>query len=103
MAQAVVTLAETLNRLTREGELYEKHPDGSLTCFACGHRCLIRPGRSGICKVRYNEAGTPHVPHRHVGGLPVHPLAKQPLLHHLPAKFSPFIWMSGCGVQCGVS
>ncbi len=33
----VMALKEVLKTRTMEGELYEKHPDGSLTCFACGH------------------------------------------------------------------
>jgi len=101
MAQTVVTLAETLNRLTREGELYEKHPDGSLTCFACGHRCLIRPGRSGICKVRYNEAGTLYVPHGYIGSLQVDPIEKKPFFHALPGSLALSFGMLGCDFHCG--
>src|SRR5689334_6758554 len=57
-----VPLAEVLQSMTAEGELYRKHPDGSLTCYACGHACLIRPGRDGICKVRGNRDGVLRVP-----------------------------------------
>ncbi|HEV8335225.1 MAG TPA: AmmeMemoRadiSam system radical SAM enzyme [Candidatus Polarisedimenticolia bacterium] len=100
MAQAVA-LAEVLHRLTREGELYEKHPDGSLTCFACGHRCLIRPGREGICKVRFNRAGILRVPHGYVGALNVDPIEKKPFFHVLPGSPALSFGMLGCDYHCG--
>jgi pyruvate formate lyase activating enzyme len=96
-----VALADILNRLTREGELYEKHPDSSLTCFACGHRCLIRPGRKGICKVRYNEDGKLFVPHAYVGALQVDPIEKKPFFHALPGSLALSFGMLGCDYHCG--
>ncbi len=56
-----------IDNLTREGTLYRRLGDrGTLECFSCGHRCIIKPGRRGICKVRYNENGTLRVPHGYV-------------------------------------
>src|SRR4030095_9319207 len=96
-----LALAEVLNRLTREGELYEKHPDSSLTCFACGHRCLIRPGRMGICKIRSNDAGILRVPHGYVGALQVDPIEKKPFFHALPGTSALSFGMLGCDYHCG--
>jgi pyruvate formate lyase activating enzyme len=100
MAQAVA-LAEVLHRQTREGELYQKHADGSLTCFACGHRCLIRPGREGICKVRFNRDGLLMVPHGYVGALNVDPIEKKPFFHVLPGSPALSFGMLGCDYHCG--
>ncbi len=100
MAQTVA-LSEVLNRLTREGRLYEKHPDGSLTCFSCGHRCLIRPGRPGICKVRFNEGGTLYVPYGYVGALQCDPIEKKPFFHVLPGSPALSFGMLGCDFHCG--
>ncbi|HEX9508802.1 MAG TPA: radical SAM protein, partial [Myxococcales bacterium] len=94
-------LAESLGDLVRQGELYEKHPDGSLTCFACGHRCLIRPGRSGICKVRYNQEGTLYVPHGYVGALQIDPIEKKPFFHAVPGRLALSFGMLGCDFHCG--
>ena len=47
------SLANLLDSLTTEGELYETLEDDSVRCYACGHRCLIREGRRGICQARY--------------------------------------------------
>ena len=50
-------LGQFLDGMTVEGELYEQLPDKAVRCFACGHRCLIREGRRGICQVRFNQDG----------------------------------------------
>ena len=56
------TLAQALDARVREGKLIERLPDHAVRCFACGHRCLVKPGRRGICKVRFNKDGTLYVP-----------------------------------------
>ena len=60
----VATLSQALDARVREGELVERLPDGggAVRCFACGHRCLVKPGRRGICKVRFNKDGTLYAP-----------------------------------------
>ena len=94
-------LADVLQSMTREGELYRKHGDGSLTCFACGHRCLIRTGRDGICKVRGNRDGVLRVPHGYVGSLAVDPVEKKPFFHALPGSRALSFGMLGCDYHCG--
>jgi pyruvate formate lyase activating enzyme len=95
------TLAQTLDKLTVEGELYEAYPDGSLRCYACGHRCLIRPGRRGICKVRYNENGKLRVPWGYVGALQADPIEKKPFFHVLSGSDALTFGMLGCDFHCG--
>jgi len=96
-----VPLSEVLHGMTREGELCERHPDGSLTCFACGHRCLVRPGREGICRIRYNQDGVLRVPHGYVGSLAVDPIEKKPFFHALPGSLALSFGMLGCDYHCG--
>lgn len=95
-----VPLAELLHRMTREGELCERHPDGSVTCFACGHRCLIRQGREGICRIRHNRDGILRVPHGYVGSLAVDPIEKKPFFHALPGSLALSFGMLGCDYHC---
>ena len=78
MATAAQTLAQVLARSTREGQLYERLENGRVRCFACGHRCVIPPGRDGICRVRFNEGGTLKVPFGYVAGLQLDPVEKKP-------------------------
>ena len=38
MEKAMSTLADLLDDLTQEGELYEKLDDRAVRCYACAHR-----------------------------------------------------------------
>ncbi|MHB8777467.1 MAG: AmmeMemoRadiSam system radical SAM enzyme [Anaerolineales bacterium] len=94
------SLANTLDGLTAEGGLYEKLEDNSLRCFACGHRCLIREGRRGICQVRFNEGGTLRVPHGYVAALQSDPIEKKPFFHVMPGSNAFTFGMLGCDYHC---
>jgi len=94
------TILEKLDRLTTTGELYEKYADGSLRCYACAHRCLIKPGRRGICQVRYNEGGELRVPWGYVAAVQVDPIEKKPFAHLLPGSDALTFGMLGCDLHC---
>ncbi len=94
-------LGERLALLTREGELYEKLPDSRVRCFACGHRCLIPPGRDGVCRVRFNDEGVLRVPFGYVAGLHLDPVEKKPFFHALPGAKALSFGMLGCDFHCG--
>ncbi|MCS6848571.1 MAG: AmmeMemoRadiSam system radical SAM enzyme [Anaerolineae bacterium] len=94
------TLGQVLDALTVEGELYTRQADGSVACYACGHRCLIRPGRRGICKVRFNAAGTLRVPWGYVGALQCDPTEKKPFFHVYPGSDTLTFGMLGCDMHC---
>jgi pyruvate formate lyase activating enzyme len=98
---AVMTLADTLARLTKEGELYEKLPNRRVRCYACGHRCLIPEGRQGICRVRFNKGGALRVPTGYVSALQVDPVEKKPFFHALPGSLALSFGMLGCDFHCG--
>ena len=93
-------LATVLDTLTVPGELYEKRPDGALTCYACGHRCLIKPGRRGICQVRFNQDGELRVPWGYVGALQCDPTEKKPFFHVYPGSDTLTFGMLGCDLHC---
>lgn len=93
-------LADLLDRLTVEGELYEKLPDDSVRCHACGHRCLIREGRRGICQVRFNKGGTLFVPYGYVAALQSDPIEKKPFSHVMPGATALTFGMLGCDYHC---
>ncbi|MCJ7433252.1 MAG: AmmeMemoRadiSam system radical SAM enzyme [Anaerolineales bacterium] len=93
-------LADIVDRLTIEGELFEKQSDNSVRCIACGHRCLIRAGRRGVCQVRYNENGKLRVPWGYVAALQSDPIEKKPFYHVLPASHALTFGMLGCDYHC---
>lgn len=96
----MTTLADVLDDLTVEGELYETFPDQAVRCYACGHRCLIREGRRGICKVRFNQKGKLLVPWGYVAALQVDPIEKKPFNHILPGSDALTFGMLGCDFHC---
>src|SRR3989338_165689 len=100
MAMTTDTLEQTLARYTREGELYEKLSDKALRCVACGHRCLIREGKRGVCLVRFNEGGVLKVPFGYVGALQCDPVEKKPFFHVLPGTDALSFGMLGCDFHC---
>ena len=96
------TLQDALDRLSVPGELW--HADGGpgdVRCVACAHRCLLRDGRRGVCKVRYNEGGALRVPHGYVVALQCDPIEKKPFYHLLPGSDALTFGMLGCDFHCG--
>jgi pyruvate formate lyase activating enzyme len=94
------SLEQLLDSLTVEGELYERLPDNAVRCYACGHHCLIREGRRGICKVRFNQGGELRVPHGYVGALQCDPTEKKPFFHIYPGSDTLTFGMLGCDFHC---
>ncbi|NDJ52973.1 MAG: AmmeMemoRadiSam system radical SAM enzyme [Chloroflexi bacterium] len=95
-------LGDLLDSLTVPGELYTiEDPDQKwLRCTACGHRCLIKDGRRGICQVRFNQDGVLYVPQGYVGALQCDPIEKKPFFHVLPATDALSFGMLGCDFRC---
>src|SRR5262249_53168771 len=100
MAGATVTLEQMLSGIAREGKLYDPLPDQRVSCYACGHRCVIPPGQRGICKVRWNENGRLMVPAGYVAGLQLDPVEKKPFFHALPGARALSFGMLGCDLHC---
>ncbi|MCL6552952.1 MAG: AmmeMemoRadiSam system radical SAM enzyme [Firmicutes bacterium] len=93
-------LAAVLDARTVEGVLYERLAAGKVRCLACGHRCVIFPGRRGICQVRFNEGGTLRVPWGYVAALQCDPTEKKPFFHVLPGSQTLTFGMLGCDLHC---
>jgi pyruvate formate lyase activating enzyme len=97
----MIPLASFLDKLTAPAELAIPQADGSIRCTACGHRCLVRTGRRGICQVRFNDGGTLRVPWGYVSGLNADPVEKKPFYHLLPGSIALTFGMLGCDFHCG--
>jgi len=82
-------------------DLVHAEKDGAVRCVACGHRCLVRPGKAGVCRVRFNEGGTLRVPGGYVAGLQVDPIEKKPFFHAFPGRDALSFGMLGCDLHCG--
>lgn len=97
---AMAVISEVLDRLTMPGELYSREAEEAVRCFACAHRCLIRPGRRGICQVRFNAGGELRVPWGYVAALQADPIEKKPFAHVLPSATALTFGMLGCDFHC---
>lgn len=95
-------LAKTLTSYVCDAapDLCESRPGHEVLCFACGHRCLVREGRVGICKVRFNEGGVLKVPTGYIGALQCDPIEKKPFFHVLPGSRAMSFGMLGCDYHC---
>jgi pyruvate formate lyase activating enzyme len=97
------TLGEMLAKRTTVAapELVDQLENNAVRCYSCGHRCKILEGLSGICKVRYNEAGVLKVPRGYAAALQVDPIEKKPFFHAYPGALALSFGMLGCDYHCG--
>jgi pyruvate formate lyase activating enzyme len=94
-------LADILAENTREGVLWERLDERRIRCYACGHRCPIFEGQSGVCKVRFNSGGKLYVPWGYVAGAQCDPIEKKPFFHVRPGSLAFSFGMLGCDLHCG--
>jgi pyruvate formate lyase activating enzyme len=78
-----------------------RHESDAIRCLACGHRCLVKPGRAGVCRVRFNREGELRVPAGYVAGVQVDPIEKKPFYHAFPGRNALSFGMLGCDYHCG--
>jgi len=96
----MTALANILDEMTAPAELATPLPEGSVRCTACGHRCLVRSGRRGVCQVRFNAQGTLRAPWGYVAALNADPVEKKPFYHFLPGAVALTFGMLGCDLHC---
>lgn len=99
MAQSLKELLSQ-NTMPSAPELVIDEGGGTVRCVACGHRCRIAPGKSGVCRVRFNEGGQLRVPAHYVAGLQVDPIEKKPFYHAYPGRNALSFGMLGCDLHC---
>jgi pyruvate formate lyase activating enzyme len=80
--------------------LCEPLPDRAVRCLACGHRCTIREGGRGTCRIRFNRGGTLFAPRGYVAGLQCDPIEKKPFYHAFPGRDALSFGMLGCNLHC---
>ena len=97
----MTSLADFLDEMTAPARLVEAAGEAdTLRCLACAHRCLVRPGRRGICQVRFNRDGELRAPWGYVAALNADPIEKKPFSHVLPGARILTFGMLGCDFHC---
>lgn len=81
--------------------LYWERENNRIRCQLCPHHCLIADGKSGICAVRLNKAGSLKTEnYGEITALAVDPVEKKPLYHFKPGKRILSVGSFGCNFSC---
>lgn len=84
-----------------EALLYEKLADSKVRCRLCHHRCIVGPGRRGICNVRENQGGQLNtLVYGKLIARHIDPIEKKPFFHIMPGSLSYSIATVGCNFSC---
>jgi pyruvate formate lyase activating enzyme len=81
--------------------LYDELADEAVQCKLCAHRCRIKPGHRGICRVRENQGGElVTLVYGNLIAKNVDPIEKKPLYHFLPGTKAFSVATPGCNFRC---
>lgn len=84
-----------------EAQFYSNTNEDLVICSLCPHKCSIREGKRGICKVRKNENGLLlSENYGKISSIGFDPIEKKPLYHFYPGKEILSIGSIGCNLQC---
>jgi len=81
--------------------LYEKVGGGRVRCHVCQWRCVINPGKVGVCRMRLNRDGVLFtLNYAEVSSVAADPIEKKPLFHFFPGTFVFSLGSWGCNFHC---
>jgi pyruvate formate lyase activating enzyme len=85
----------------KQAMFQEAREGNKVQCSLCCHRCLIAPGKRGICAVRENRDGTLYsLVYDKLIAQNIDPIEKKPLFHFQPGSLSYSIATPGCNFRC---
>ncbi|MCD6288009.1 MAG: AmmeMemoRadiSam system radical SAM enzyme [Candidatus Hydrogenedentes bacterium] len=80
---------------------YRKETGGQIICELCPHRCRIKPGANGLCRVRGNRDGDLYaLSYGRIAAAHMDPIEKKPLYHFMPGQDILSIGTAGCNLRC---
>ncbi len=82
---------------------YQRPAEGGkrAQCLLCPHRCRLREGARGICRMRVVREGRVWATnYGRVGALQLDPTEKKPLFHFHPGSFLLSVGLPGCNLTC---
>lgn len=80
---------------------YDSHSDGTVTCRLCPHTCVIKPGKSGVCRIRTLQNGQLVAQaYGQISALHFDPIEKKPLYHFYPGRQVLSVGSVGCNLSC---
>lgn len=85
----------------KEAMYYKKLGENLVKCELCPHKCIIKDGNRGICKVRENRKGVLYsLVYGKLCSASAEPIEKKPLYHFLPDSLAYSIATPGCNLSC---
>lgn len=88
-------------RMEREAMLYEILPGGRARCDVCQWRCVINPGKLGVCRMRINRDGKIFaMNYAEVSSMASDHIEKKPLFHFFPGSHAFSLGGWGCNFHC---
>ena len=80
---------------------WTKLDDGKVRCELCPHRCILKEGQVGVCRVRKNIGGELYtLIYGSVSSMAVDPIEKKPLFHFKPTSQVLSLSTVGCNMRC---
>jgi pyruvate formate lyase activating enzyme len=75
--------------------------DNIVACELCPRQCVLREGKTGICRTRQNVEGT-LINNAYANPCAVHvdPVEKKPVFHVLPGTKTYSLAIAGCNLRC---
>jgi len=80
---------------------WSKLEDNKVRCELCPHRCVLKEGQVGVCRVRKNIGGKLYaLNYGSVSSIAVDPIEKKPLFHFKPKSEVLSLSTVGCNMRC---
>lgn len=87
--------------MLKESYLYEKLEKNYARCRTCAHRCVIAPGKRGVCGARENIDGKLYLlVYGRAISENIDPIEKKPFFHFFPGSLSLSVATVGCNFRC---
>jgi pyruvate formate lyase activating enzyme len=92
---------ETPEELLPVSYCHIPHTGAHVQCSLCPHRCIIRDGERGTCRVRENRGGRLYsMVYGNPCAVHVDPIEKKPFYHFLPTASAFSLATAGCNLRC---
>jgi pyruvate formate lyase activating enzyme len=87
--------------MSTEAQWYLPLHDETVQCTLCPHYCILKDGKSGICRVRVNKGGILITEvYGFVSSINFDPIEKKPLYHFYPGSTILSLGTYGCNLRC---
>jgi len=81
--------------------LFEKLDGSKVRCNTCQWRCVINPGKTGVCRMyRNNDGKLFNLNYAQASSVAIDPIEKKPLFHFYPGSLVYSLGGWGCNFHC---